>query len=139
MVNFIRETLEEKIVNGLPGKVIPVEIPESLDNYKLSHPIGSYLLIYNKSVYTRKKVQNIIAQDRDMEIMVVAACRYRNDFTPLEYVDFAIKSLSGLELENNRTDRKVYCISDEFLKEENGVWWYAINFIIPGEFTEQRN
>jgi len=90
--NIIKTKLEEAINNSLMGNLrIPVEIPPSIENYKLSHPIGAYLIIYKGSNYNDKGTKPKIAQDRDVEIGVVVVARFRSEFTPEDYLDYAIK------------------------------------------------
>jgi len=134
---LIKTELEAKIENNLPNNLkIPVEIPTSIEQYKLSHPIGAYLVIYKGSTLKQKDVKNIVAQDRDIEIMVIVTARYKFDYTPEQYLDFAIESLSGYVVDAKRTDRMIYCREDDFLGEEAGIWSYAATFIVPIEFFQ---
>lgn len=135
--NLIKSTLESAIDSYLsPVVKIPVEIPTSIEQYKLSHPIGTYLIVYKGSTFRQKDVKNIVAQDRDVEIMVVVTARYRVEFTPEEYLDFAIEKLSGYKTDSKRTDRMIHCVSDEWLGEEAGIWSYAATFVVPVEFFQ---
>lgn len=135
--NMIKNTLENAVNTMIaPEYKIPVEIPSSIEEYKLSHPIGAYLIIYKGSSFNKKDVKNIIAQDRDIEITVVVTARYKNSYPPENYLDFAISTLSGLEISGKRTDRRVYCKQDEWLGEEAGIWSYAATFVIPTEFFQ---
>lgn len=135
--NMIKNTLENAVNTMIaPEYKIPVEIPSSIEEYKLSHPIGAYLIIYKGSSFTKKDVKNMIAQDRDIEITVVVTARYKNSYPPENYLDFAISTLSGLEISGKRTDRRVYCKQDEWLGEEAGIWSYAATFVIPTEFFQ---
>lgn len=132
---IIKSLLEESVKNKLsPHLQIPVEIPISIEQYKLSHPIGAYLVVYKGSNYEQKDIKNIIAQNRNIEITIIVTARYRNEFTPEQYIDFAINSLSGYDTGAKRTDRLIYCINDEWLGEENGIWSYAATFVVPVEF-----
>ncbi|MEM3091770.1 MAG: Gp37 family protein [Candidatus Pacearchaeota archaeon] len=132
---IIKSLLEESVKNKLsPHLQIPVEIPTSIEQYKLSHPIGAYLVVYKGSNYEQKDIRNIIAQNRNIEITIIVTARYRNEFTPEEYLDFAINSLSGYDTGAKRTDRLIYCSNDEWLGEENGIWSYAATFVVPVEF-----
>lgn len=134
---LIRDRLQQAVNSDLATNLrIPVEIPPTIDNYKLSHPIGAYLIVYRGSKYASKNLKLVIAQNRDVEIGVIVVSRYRNEYTPEDYVDFALNSLSGIEMQAKRTDRKVYCVSDEFIGEENGIWWYAMTLVVPVEFFE---
>lgn len=142
MIKDIKQLIETKLQEAINNKLsanlrIPVEIPPSIDNYKLSHPIGTYLVVYRGSKYISKDLKLIVAQNRDVEISVIVVCRFRSEYTPEDYLDFAIKNLSGIEVEAKRTDRKIYCISDEWIGEENGVWWYGATFVVPSEFFEE--
>lgn len=135
---LIKNTLESAINAGMnPQNKIPVEIPTSIEQYKLSHPIGAYLVIYKGSTFRQKDVKNIVAQDRDIEIMVVVTARYRTDYTPEEYLDFAINKLSGYKMDAKRTDRMIYCSQDEWLGEEAGIWSYAATFVVPVEYFQE--
>lgn len=114
-----------------------IDIPVSLDNYKLTHPIGSYLIVYKGSTFSQTDVKNIIAQNRDLEIMVVVVARTGFTMTPEEYLDLIIDQISGYEITGlKRTDRRIYCKEDEFLGEENGIWSYAATFVVPNEFMK---
>lgn len=142
MIKEIKETIKsllyEAVRNTLaPNIQIPVEIPESIEQYKLSHPIGAFLVLYKGSSFRQKDVKNIVAQDRDIEIMVVVTARYRTEFTPEEYLDFAIDKLSGYIMDAKRTDRMIYCREDEWLGEEAGIWSYAATFVVPVEFFQE--
>jgi hypothetical protein len=142
MIKEYKEILKQKLEYAIQqnlesSKRIPVELPVALENYVLRHPVGAYLIIYKGSNYANKDLKNAVAQNRDMEFYVVVAARHRTDHTPEDYLDFAIDTLSGIEIEAIRTDRKIYCKEDEWLKEENGEWWYAATFVVPSEFFEQ--
>ncbi|MFZ5986921.1 MAG: Gp37 family protein [Bacillota bacterium] len=127
----------ETAVSKLSAQLqIPVEIPTSIEQYKLSHPIGAYLVIYKGSTFRQKDVKNLVAQDRDIEVMVVVTARYREEMKPEEYLDYAIEQLSGYQTDSKRTDRMIYCSQDEWLGEEAGIWSYAATFIIPVEFYQ---
>lgn len=135
---LIKSILESAIDGGInPQFRIPVEIPTSIEQYKLSHPIGAYLVIYKGSTFRQKDVKNIVAQDRDIEIMIVVTARYRSEFTPEQYLDFAINNLSGYKMDAKRTDRMIYCSQDDWLGEEAGIWSYAATFIVPVEFFQE--
>lgn len=135
---LIKNLLTDAVESGLSLELrIPVEIPTSIEQYKLSHPVGSYLIVYKGSSYKQKDVKNIVAQDRDVEIMVVVTARYRVDMTPEEYLDFAVEKISGYKTESKRTDRMIHCISDEWLGEESGIWSYAATFVVPVEFFQE--
>lgn len=135
---LIKSTLEAAINAGInPQFKIPVEIPTSIEQYKLSHPIGAYLVIYKGSTFKQKELKNIIVQDRDIEIMVVVTARYRQEYTPEQYLDYAIEKLSGKETDAKRTDRRIHCINDEWLGEEAGIWSYAATFVVPVEFFQE--
>ena len=134
---LIKNLLTDAVLTLPPHMQIPVEIPTSIDGYKLSHPVGAYLIVYKGSTYKQKDVKNIVAQDRDIEIMVVITSRYHADYTPEEYLDFAINKLSGYQMDVKRTDRRIYCSQDEWLGEEAGIWSYAATFVIPVEFYQE--
>ncbi len=69
--------------------------------------------------------------------MIVVTARYRSEFTPEQYLDFAIDKLSGYIMDAKRTDRMIYCSQDEWLGEEAGVWSYAATFVVPVNFSRR--
>jgi|YNPBryulayer2012_1023412.scaffolds.fasta_scaffold03782_2 hypothetical protein len=136
---YIKNTLQAEMNEKLPLNLrIAVEIPGSVSNYVLTHPIGAYLILYEGSEFVKRELVNYIAQDRNMKIQVYIICRHRNEMTPEEYIDFAINSLTGAEISVNKNDNKIYCLKDEFIGEENGVWTYVATFIVPEEFFESK-
>jgi len=138
MKQFIVTQLETAMLSFPPDERLVVELPVSVDNYALNHPRGALLIVYRGSNYTSKGFAQLIAQNRDMEIGVIICARnLRRGKTPEDYLDFVIQSLSGIEIISKRGDRKIYCQEDEWLKEENGIWWYAATFIVPTEFWEE--
>lgn len=139
-IKFYKDLLKSKLKDAVDlldsNKQIPVIIPASIETFNLSHSIGSYLIVYKGSNFQQREISNQIVQDRDLEFMVVVAARYREDYPPEAYLDYAIKGLSGLALEE--TNKKIYCTQDEWLGEEGGVWSYAATFVVPGEFWESQ-
>lgn len=137
-ITLLKDLLENAVMTQLATTLqIPVEIPTSIEGYKLSHPIGAYLIVYKGSQFKQKDIVNIVAQDRDIEIMVVVTARYRAEFTPEEYLDFAIDVLSGYQMNVYRADRLIRCVSDEWLGEDAGIWSYSATFLVPSEFFQK--
>jgi hypothetical protein len=136
-----KEFIREKIVEAmqlLPEDLrLNVEIPGSISDYVLKHPIGTILVFYSGSEYKKKDIAYYIAQDRDMMIDVALIVRYRKEMTPEEYIDHILKSISGVEIDVKKTDKKIYAIKDEFVEEQAGIWTYIIHFNIPEEFFEE--
>ncbi len=62
MIQEVKERIKSILVSAIDSGVppqfkIPVEIPTSIEQYKLSHPIGAYLVIYKGSTYRHKDVK----------------------------------------------------------------------------------
>jgi hypothetical protein len=137
-LNIVLTTLKSG-VDGLPqNEKLKVEIPESVEDYRLSHPNGALLVVYRGSEYNEAGVKGYVAQKRDMEIgVIIIARRKTSGKTPEEYIDFVLDTLSGIIPDglifNNS---KVRALSDEWIKEENGVWFYAVTFLFPNDFKE---
>lgn len=133
----IKTLLENAIAEEIDAQLqIPVEIPTSIEQYKLSHPIGAYLIVYKGETFKSREMLNILAQNRDIEIMIVVVARNIYGMSPEDYLDFAIDTLSGCEIDTKRTDRKIFFSQDEWLGEEAGVWVYAATLIVPATFIK---
>ncbi len=137
--NKIIDTLETEIAKLDTVCQLPVEVPISIEDYKLNHPKGAYLVVYRGGNFSKTKVAQAIRQDRDLEFGIITVIRNTaKGMLPEEYVEFAIESLSGLEIETPRAERLAYVISDEWIKEENGIWWYAVTLTVPVDFLETK-
>lgn len=136
--DIIRNKLEADIALLPEAERVPVEYPRSVDDYALNHPKAAYLIVFRGGKYSDSKDPNIIVQDRDLEIGVIAVVRNMAEGkTCEEHIDFIVDSISGIELNSFRTDCKIQAISDEWIKEEDGVWWYAVTFKVPVDFIEK--
>lgn len=140
---FVEDALRAG-VSSLPQKhQVIVENPRSVEKYQLNHVKGSLLVVGKGAEYRGEngKPSNIeqnIIQDKDYQFAVVCVIRKLDDgMEPEEYLDFAEQTISGLELEVRRWWRKIYPVESEFLKEENGIWWYMITFAAPMLFAEK--
>lgn len=140
MIKDIKTTIKTILVKAISEldvtMQIPVEIPTSIEQYKLSHPIGAYLIVYKGGTFKPREMLNVLAQDRDIEIMIVVVARNTQNMTPEDYLDFAIDTLSGCEINTKRTDRKIYFSQDEWLGEQDAVWSYAATLIVPTSFIK---
>jgi hypothetical protein len=135
--DLIKAKLEADIALLPDAERIPVEYPRSVDGYKLNHPRASYLLVYRGAKLSENNAPNVLVQDRDIEISVIAVVRsLANGKTAEEHLDFIADSIAGLEVETMRPDGRIQITSEEWIKEEDGIWWYAITFKIPLEFVQ---
>lgn len=129
---FLKEKIE-KIVNTLQkDDQIDVVIPDSIENFKLTHPVGAILITYKGSEYTESPFNFRVAQNRDMTFTLFVVARKKN-LDPEEYIDLLL-NLSLHETDAQRADRQIKVIKDEFIDETNGVWTYAIDVLVPKEF-----
>ncbi len=136
--DIIRNKLEADIALLPEAERVPIEYPRSVDDYTLNHPKAAYLVVYRGGKFSDSKDPNIIVQDRDLEIAVIAVVRsLAGDKTCEEHIDFIEDAISGITLESFRTDCKIQVISDEWIKEEEGIWWYAVTFKVPVDFIEK--
>ena len=135
---IIKSKLEAEIALLPETDRIPVEFPRSIDDYDLNHPKAAYLLVYRGGKFSDTQDPNVIVQERDLEIGVVAVVRnLAEGKTCEEHIDFIVDSISGIELNVFRSDCKIQAVSDEWIKEESGIWWYAVNFKVPVDFIEK--
>jgi hypothetical protein len=132
------KSILETAIGSLPKKdQVIVEFPISVDNYVLNHSKGSYLVLYKGGNFSEPYSGNLVDQDRDIQMGVVAVIRKTSgDKEPEEHIDFIIDAISGYEIENNREEKRIYSLADEWLKEENGIWWYMVIFKIPTDYLE---
>lgn len=140
-VKEVMQLLETKLNNAVfsldAGDKVIVEIPRSVEEYKLSHPNGALLIVYRGSQYRDIDMAQFTAQERDMEIGVIIAVRTRKQgMQPFEYVDYVLDTLAGIEIFNKTKVGRIAAAEDEFLNEENGVWYYAVTFAVPTEFWQ---
>lgn len=129
---FLRVKIEE-MFQALPSDdKLDVLIPDSIDNFKLSHPIGAVLITYKGSQFSDAKVNYNVSRLRDLTFTILLIAR-KSDRYPEEYIDLLIDKLSGIETTAKRADRQVKVIADEFVDETSGVWTYAIDIVAPME------
>ena len=134
----IIDALQDEIdnIDDAKEKVL-VEQPLSIENYKLSHPKGSLLVIYRGSTFEDTQSENSIIQNRNIEIGVIAVIRASyTGKTVEEWVQFIIDTVSGLWIKADY--KQIYVSDDEFIKEENGVWWYAVTVRVPTRYMTHK-
>lgn len=134
----IIEALETEIgkIEDAKERVL-VEQPVSIENYKLSHPKGSLLVIYRGSTFEDSQSENSILQNRNIEIGVIAVVRASYTGKAVEeWVQLIIDTVSGLWIKENY--KQIYVSDDEFLKEENGVWWYVVTVRVPTRYLTHK-
>lgn len=126
--NWLVNKLKEQMSLLSDNDIIPVESPSSIENYKLSHPVGSVLVIYSGSQFNRREAVNSIIADRDLEFGVVVIVRdVPGKLKPEYYLQYIIDSLNGLKYK----DELCYVAEDTFQEEVGGVWSYYIKLIVP--------
>jgi len=137
-MNFIVSKLKSAFEELPVSKRLKVEIPESIEEYRLTHPNGAALVVYRGSDYEDAGVSGYTVQKRNMEIGVILAVRRKSErMQPEEYVDFVLDKLSGTETEAKFNSKKIHAVQDEWIKEDNGVWFYGVTFAFPNDFVEE--
>lgn len=136
---LLKSTIEAYQVSVLSvAERLPVEFPRSLEDYHLAHAIGAFLILFQSAVYKKSQATNQIYQEKDSNFAVVVVAKNIKDAKTVEdYLDVAEAAISGLPVSVNRAEKQVYPVSSEFIKEENGEWWYKINFVMP-QVNEER-
>ena len=129
---LVKEALEAAILDLDEGEGIPVVYPISVEEFKLNHPRGSFLIVYKGADYKDSKLESAILQDRNIQIGVIAVIKKKQSgMDPEDYIDFARETLTGLDISVDRGDNKSFPIQDEWIKEEGGEWWYGLTVVIP--------
>lgn len=131
--NFIREKLENMFLQLPIEDRLDVIIPDSIENFKLVHPVGAILISYQRSDFKEAGLNYDVSQYRDVTLTLFVIARKKKLY-PEQYVDLIIDELFGVEVEAKRADRFIKVIKDEFVDETNGVWTYAIDILIPMDF-----
>lgn len=140
LTQALKDKLETEVMTLPEAHRRVVEIPPTLDRYKLKNGFGAFLIVPIGGQFSKPKTEHAVIQDHDIEIAVVVVANYITDHpTPTDYVQFAIDALSGLEIENNRPERKVYPIMWEAVddKQIDFEWWYKILFSVPADNYEK--
>jgi hypothetical protein len=139
--DLFRDTLEAEI-NKLPvPHRRPVEIIQSVNQFRITNSFGVYGIIPIGGDFTPPENPDAIIQNHDVAMGVIVGMRPILDHPrPVEYVEFAIDALTGLYLENNRPERRVSPAKWEPMEErwENDEWWYRIIFNGPIDHYEKR-
>ena len=129
---LLKDKLELDMLSLPAGDRIKVEYPLKVEEYSLNDPRGVLLLVFKGSEYQKTDIENYIKQDRDIHIgVVIVVKKASSGMQPEDYVDFVRESLSGIEIQVNRQEKKTYPIKEELLKEESGEWWYGITIVVP--------
>lgn len=136
-LNLVQTTLETAVSSLEAVDKVLVEIPRSVENYKLSHNRGALLIVYRGSDYQQSELVQVVAQNRNIRIGVIAVIRKKlTGMSPEEYLDFIADSLSGIEIVNKLSRALIHIEDDEFLDEIEGVWYYAATVVVPCDFIE---
>lgn len=136
-MNFVGSKLKTAFEELSESNRLKVEIPESIEEYRLTHPNGAALVVYRGSDYEDAGVSGFTVQKRNMEIGVILVVRRKSErMNPEEYVDFVLDKLSGAETGAKFNSKKVHAVQDEWIKEENGIWFYGVTFAFPNDFVE---
>jgi hypothetical protein len=114
--------------------IIPVESPMSLENYKLSHPIGAVLVVYAGSTFSNRDAVNKVIADRLLEFGILVIIRdVPGKLKPEYYLQYCIDFLAGLKYGNEI----IYFTEDRFEEESGGVWSYYARLIVPVQFISR--
>lgn len=136
---IIKDKLDLEILSLPESERLITEYPLSIEEYKLNHPRGALLIVYKGSDFQKSKVEGFQIQPRDLQIGIIAVIKKNNGSKdPEEYVDFIKDSLTGIEIQVEREEKKTYPVKDEWLKEESGEWWYAVTIIVPTMSIEKK-
>ncbi len=138
-MNFVKSKLETAMSDLPDAEKLIVEIPESIEDYKLSHPNGALLVVYRGAEFEQANVSGYTVQQRNMEIGVIILARHKHSGKkPEEYIDFTLDVLSGKDVSSKfNKQKKITAVSDEWIKEENGIWFYGVTFNFPTDFIEE--
>ncbi len=129
---------ENKIIQQLQGQITDLLVegyPDEPETFKLLHPKGALLVRYLGSDFEDPEAGDFISQERKMlfEVNVVARnLRQKYDPSPragaYEYLEAVRNALTGFQPEGQR---KLFPLHDSFVKEEEGIWIYALRFVCP--------
>ncbi len=141
IMNLVKKKLEDGVKAFPQEHRRSVEIPVYLADYKLNNLFGVFLVIPLGGGFGDSKASNVILQNHDIQIGVLVGMRCIHSHPrPEEYVELAIRSLTGVEIEEiDRTDRKIYPIKWEPVEElwKADEWWYKITFVVPNVNLEE--
>jgi hypothetical protein len=132
------ETIETDIINKLKTEIPDLKVegfPDRWNEYRMIHPKGAILVQYTGSRFVDTELGfQSVQQLRNLEFGIVLIIKGLRDRTgAYTYIDSIVSTLTGFE----PTDcLKMYPVSDDFLAEENGVFYYELKFIIPIENFE---
>jgi len=127
--------IESAIIERLKSKITDLLVegyPDDPESYKLLHPKGALLVRYSNSTYSDPDSMGVVSQDRKMEFEVNVVARNlknRKDKEAragaYEYLEAVRYALAGFKISGIN---KMFPTRDGFVKEEGGIWVYAMAF-----------
>lgn len=118
---------------------ISAKIVQTLDGYKLNHPVGEVLVLFTAGYSEDVGTPDIVNQKEDVTAtcMLVLRSGLSSDYLqPFEYVDILKDILSGLEIDCNRSDCLVRPGPWKLVKEDNTEWWFQCDYKVPNTFLK---
>ena len=104
--------------------------PSNFQDYlsKFTHPKGALLIHYAGSDYTEPNNHNLIEQVRKtyFDIYIILKNLLKGD-DACNYLEKTRELLTGFEIPGCE---KMFPQNDDFILEQNGVWIYAIKFVV---------
>jgi hypothetical protein len=97
----------------------------SIEDYVFTSPIGSILIIYKGSSFGENQSHNVTRQTRTAEIgLILVINKHALKTKSIEdYIELILNSVTGMCIDDYMPS---YLVSDEWIREEKGVWWYAV-------------
>ena len=138
-------TVESDIITKLKADISDVEIkafPDNPNEYNLIHPGGALLLRYNGSDYQEPDPNNqkFLTQTRLFRWIITIMQRnlsLKNGHRGIYDLIESIRStLTGYTITGLPDASVMWPIGDRFISENQGLWVYAIEFVLSHPETE---
>ena len=128
------QTIENDIISQLQANITELKIegfPENSSKYTLLHPKGAILVHFKGSSYEKPEEKSFIQQVSALNFGLTLIIKgLRDKDGAYSYIDTVISALTGY---TPTGCGKMYPIDTDFLKEEDGLWKYSLNFTVPTE------
>jgi len=131
------ETFEDAIISRLKDQISNIQIesfPQDPIEYQLTHAKGAVLVRYNNSDYTEPEPneEGIAVTPRRLNWTINIAQRglryqdaHQGIYSILEQIRVALTGYTPTGFQDSSI---LWPTGDAFLFEEDGIWWYYINF-----------
>jgi hypothetical protein len=131
------KAIEDAIIAKLQTDITGVQIegfPENLTNYQFIHPVAAILVQYRGADFERSKTLSEIHQVARLEFACVLISRgLRTHAGAYAYLDQIRASLTGYQINGLS---KMQPVSEKFIDEQTGVWFYETVFTMNGRNEE---